>query len=105
MTNQSNNLNLIPLSKLDEVAHIFHLISTPLRIRILDFLDRSGQPQRVTEIVENSGSANQPLVSQQLRILKEGGLLASERDKNQVFYRIISPEVRRYLAFMRNSSF
>jgi DNA-binding transcriptional ArsR family regulator len=95
--------NLIPLDQLEEHARVFRLLTSPQRIRILDFLDSAGSPQRVTEIVSASEGVHQAIVSQQLRILKDGGIVDSERDGNRIFYRITSPEVRQYLKFLRES--
>lgn len=94
---------LIPLGQLEQPARICQLLSHPQRVRILDFLDLCPCPQRFTEIVNASEGAPQAIVSQQLRTLKEGGLLESWRDGNQVFYRIVSPDVRQYLTFLRES--
>jgi DNA-binding transcriptional ArsR family regulator len=96
--------DLIPLDRLEEHACVFRVLASPQRIRILDFLDSAGSPQRVTEIVAACGGAQQAIVSQQLRILKDGGIVDSERDGNRIFYQIISPEVRQYLAFLRESA-
>jgi DNA-binding transcriptional ArsR family regulator len=94
---------MIPLDQLEQSARIFRMLSNPLRFRILDFLDVSACPQRFIEIVKALEGVPQAIVWQQLRILKKAGLLESQRDRNCVFYRIVSPEVRRYLAFLRKS--
>jgi ArsR family transcriptional regulator, virulence genes transcriptional regulator len=99
----SSKLTLIPFDQLEKQTRLLHLISHPLRTRILDFLDIADSPQCVTAIVEASDGAAQPFVSQHLRNLKIGGAVDSERDRNQIFYRIIDPRVQEYLAFLRVS--
>jgi ArsR family transcriptional regulator, lead/cadmium/zinc/bismuth-responsive transcriptional repressor len=97
--------DLLSLKQLEESTRIFRVLSSPQRIRILDFLDRAGSPQRVTEIVAVCDGVQQAIVSQQLRILRDGGLVDTERDGNRIFYRIIRPEVRQYLKFLREGGF
>lgn len=92
------------MDQLERPARIFRLLSHPQRVRILDFLDVSRCPKCVTEIVKASEGTPQAIISQQLRSLREGGLLESQRDGNQIFYRVASPEVHQYLTFLRESS-
>lgn len=103
MTRSTSELNLISMAQLERSASIFRLLSHPQRFRILDFLDVAESPQRVTEIVAASQGVPQAIISQQLRILRDSGLVDSQRDGNRVLYRIISPEVRQYLTFLRES--
>lgn len=91
------------MEQLERPIQMLRLLSRPLRVRILDFLDQAESPQRVTEIVRACKVEASAIISQQLRILKDGGLVESQRDGNQVFYRIISPEVRQYLTCLRAS--
>jgi DNA-binding transcriptional ArsR family regulator len=101
---RSPAIDLIPMDQLEEPAHVLRLLTKPLRMRILDFLDTAGSPQCVNKIVEACEGEIQAIVSQQLRILKEGGLLAATRDGNRVFYQIIRPEVRQYLMILREGT-
>jgi DNA-binding transcriptional ArsR family regulator len=101
--NQRQSHDLIPFIQLDEHARLFRLLSNPQRVRILDFLDTAACPQRVTEIVKVSEGVVQAIVSQQLRILKNHGIVDSTRNGTQVFYQIISPEMRHYLTVLRES--
>lgn len=98
-------LPLISLNRLEKHANYFRILSVPLRIRILDYLDLAGTPQYVTRIVEQCDGAVQAVVSQHLGALRDAGIVGSERDGNRVFYRIIDPGIRPYLAFLREGGF
>lgn len=78
----------LDMQTLERVAPVIRVLSHPLRLRILDYLDRSGGPQRVTEIVEASEGAQQAIVSQQLKILHDNGILNADRRGNCVYYSI-----------------
>jgi DNA-binding transcriptional ArsR family regulator len=93
--------DLIPLNQLEEPARFLRLLANPHRARILDFLDTVGSPQCVNNIVEACEGEIQAIVSQQLRILREGGLVDSRRNGSRVFYWITSSKVRRYLVILR----
>lgn len=92
---------LIPMETLERVAPIIRNVAHPLRLRILDYLDQQPQPCTVTEIVEASG-AGQAIVSQQLRILKDQGVLAAKRDGNFVLYSIADRSVLLLLTCIRH---
>lgn len=97
----TQDYKLVPMDQLEEPVRILHLLSSPWRIRILDFLDTTGKPERVTDIVAACEDLPQVMVSQQLRILREGGLVESDRRGNRVFYRIAHPRVGHYLKSVR----
>jgi len=84
--------HLIDMETLERVAPIIRNVAHPLRLRILDFLDRQGEPQNVSTIVEACG-AEQAVVSQQLRILRDQGVLRCRRKGTHVFYEISNPNV------------
>jgi DNA-binding transcriptional ArsR family regulator len=78
-------------ARLPETGHIkaatevFRMLTDPLRIRILLLLAQS------ETCVGNLGLAlevSQPIVSQQLKKLKEAGLIECRRVKQRVFYSI-----------------
>lgn len=83
---------LIDMETLERVAPILRNAAHPMRLRILDFLRREGQPCTVTQITEAAG-VGQALVSQQLRILKDQGLLSARRSGNYVLYDIADRSV------------
>jgi DNA-binding transcriptional ArsR family regulator len=79
----------IDMQVLERVAPLIRVFSHPLRLRIVDFLETAGTPQRVTDIVTATEGAPQAIVSQQLKILRESGLLAAERQGNSVYYSLV----------------
>lgn len=89
------------MQTLEPLAFLLRIFSHPLRLRILDFLETSGSPQRVTEIVEAAEGAPQAIISQQLKILRESGLLEAERRGNSVYYSVASPQALSLLCCVR----
>ncbi len=92
---------LIDMETLERVAPVIRNAAHPLRLRILDYLAAEGGPRTVTQITE-AASAGQAVVSQQLRILKDQGILSARRDGNFVFYGIANPSVLHLLACIRH---
>ena len=76
---------LIPWEILERVTPILKNAAHPLRLRILDYLDQENRPCNVGEI-RVACEADQAIVSQQLRILKDQGILASRREGVTVYY-------------------
>lgn len=86
---------------LEKVAPLFRILSHPLRLRILDFLETMQNPQRVTEIVEVCGETHQAIVSQQLKIMREHGILIADRRGNCVYYSIANRDILPFLDTVR----
>ncbi|BDI34048.1 transcriptional regulator [Capsulimonas corticalis] len=80
------------METLERVAPIIRNAAHPIRLRILDFLRQQGQPCTVTQIMEAAG-IGQALVSQQLRILKDQGVLSARREGNYMRYDIADSSV------------
>ncbi|MDH6194847.1 DNA-binding transcriptional ArsR family regulator [Mycobacterium frederiksbergense] len=75
-----------PRVVLDTAGELLRALAAPLRIAIVLQLQQS---QRcVHELVDTLG-VPQPLVSQHLRILKQAGVVASERAGREVLYRLV----------------
>jgi ArsR family transcriptional regulator len=89
------------METLERVAPVIRNVAHPLRLRILDYLDREGEPRSVSEIM-TAAEADQPIVSQQLRILKDQGVLMARRDRNFVRYEIAERSVLLLLACIRS---
>jgi DNA-binding transcriptional ArsR family regulator len=70
------------------------LLAHPERLRILDILRRDAEC--VCHLEAHLGKP-QPYVSQQLRLLREAGLVADERQGTNVFYRLVDEETARLL--------
>jgi ArsR family transcriptional regulator len=69
---------------------VFHALSDPVRLEIIDFL-RDGE-KCVCEIVPHLNLI-QPVVSRHLKILKDSGLVADRKDGNKRLYSVTFPEV------------
>jgi ArsR family transcriptional regulator len=74
-------------SRLKVLAH-------PERLRILDVLRR--EPECVCHL-EALLHKPQPYVSQQLRLLRDAGVICDEKQGQNVFYRVCDAEVRAWL--------
>ncbi|HHY56301.1 MAG TPA: helix-turn-helix transcriptional regulator [Chloroflexi bacterium] len=73
-------------------------LAHPERLRILDVLRR--EPECVCHLEALLGKP-QPYVSQQLRLLREAGVICDQKQGQNVFYRVCDPEVLAWLdAFM-----
>jgi len=92
---------LIDMETLERVAPILRNVAHPLRLRILDYLNHAGEPRNVTEITEAAG-ASQAIVSQQLRILKDQGVLTARREGNFVLYDLADRSVLLLLDCIRH---
>jgi DNA-binding transcriptional ArsR family regulator len=77
--------NTLSRESLEAVARLFHALAEPTRLAILQALKEG--PRSVGELVESLG-AKQANISKQLGLLFEAGLLARERQGNQVYYSI-----------------
>ncbi|MDQ2687073.1 MAG: metalloregulator ArsR/SmtB family transcription factor [Armatimonadota bacterium] len=92
MINEREHDDLIDMETLERAAPIIRNAAHPTRLRILDFLRQQGQPCTVTQITAAAG-IGQALVSQQLRILKDQGVLAARREGNYIHYDIADRSV------------
>ncbi len=72
-------------------AAMLKCIGHPLRLRIIELLDRTGE-QNVTTIYETLG-IEQAVASQHLNLMRDKGILARRRDGVNVYYRIDDPRV------------
>jgi DNA-binding transcriptional ArsR family regulator len=75
---------------LDAVAHRFHLLGEPMRLRLLDAL-RSGE-RTVGELVEATGGG-QANVSKHLQLLLNGGLVDRRKEGTAVYYHLADKSV------------
>lgn len=80
----------LPADLAELIARRFHVLSDPLRVRILDLL-RDGDLS-VTAIAEQLG-AGQQNVSKHLNLLTDAGMLHRRKDGTRVFYGIVDEGV------------
>ena len=82
---------VVPDDLLEEVAHLFALLSDPTRLRLLSRLHDDGELS-VGELAERTGVAVAN-VSQHLNRLAIARLVARRRDGKHVRYRIADPRL------------
>lgn len=75
-------------------ARLFHVLSHAARLQILDELRR--RETCVCHLQAVVGRS-QPYISQQLRVLREAGVIENYRDGPFVFYRLADDQVARLL--------
>ena len=92
---------LLPMEVLERVAPMIRAAAHPLRLRILDYLDCEGEARSVGHIVDACGTS-QAFVSQQLRILKDQGVLSCRRQGNSVLYEIANRAILHLVECIRS---
>jgi DNA-binding transcriptional ArsR family regulator len=75
-------------------AQLFHILSHQARLRILDELRKDEACVCHLQAVLKRPQA---YVSQQLRVLREAGLVTDQREGALVYYRLADPQVERLL--------
>lgn len=78
-----------------EAAALFKLLSNESRLRLIQLISES--PCTVGELAERT-TMSQPLVSQHLRSLRQGGLVTAERHGKEVTYAIADTHVSHVVA-------
>jgi ArsR family transcriptional regulator len=70
--------------RLNEVSTVMRALSHQLRLRIIAFIDK----QRVTNVnqIYSSIKIEQSITSQQLKILRDAGLVNAKRDGKFIYY-------------------
>jgi DNA-binding transcriptional ArsR family regulator len=79
-------------------ARFFRALAHPTRIRLLELLVRGGRT--VQELQEALG-LDQPLVSQQLAVLRNQGIVAAQKEGSSVRYTVRDPLVADLLDLAR----
>ena len=73
----------------DELAALFRVLGSDTRLRILHTIARSGEVS-VGDIAADIGVTNQT-VSNQLQRMSDQKIVATRRDGNRIYYRLIDP--------------
>jgi DNA-binding transcriptional ArsR family regulator len=79
----------------EPVGDLFRVLSSPVRVAMVDLL--ADRPMFVHQIVAASG-LSQPHVSQQLRILRDAGLVRRVRQGREVVYALRDEHVAHIVA-------
>lgn len=78
----------------ERLSATLRLLAHPERLRILDVLRRDSE---CVCHLEARLHKPQPYVSQQLRLLREADLITDEKTGNNVYYRLVDPDVITWL--------
>jgi DNA-binding transcriptional ArsR family regulator len=79
-------------------AQFFRALAHPIRIRILEILEHGG---RTVQELQEALSVDQPIVSQQLAVLRNQGIVAAQKKGLSVRYSLRDPLVTDLLAIAR----
>ena len=85
--------------KYNHAAEIFKGFANPIRIRIIDALRNKNL--RVMELAETLGYS-QPIISQQLKILKSAGIVQRIRENQSYQYELTNPHFADIMRCMRS---
>ncbi|RDI55180.1 ArsR family transcriptional regulator [Nocardia mexicana] len=78
-----------------EMARVFKALSDPVRLRLLSAIaSRAGQEACVCDMSDGF-DVTQPTISHHLKVLREAGLLTSERRASWVYYRVVPEALQR----------
>ncbi len=78
----------------ESVIRLFSLLAHPARLRILDLLRRG---EACVCHLQAALGVSQPYISQQLRVLREAGLISHRREGLYIYYRLTDPQVEHLL--------
>jgi DNA-binding transcriptional ArsR family regulator len=79
-------------------ARFFRALAHPTRIRILEILVRGG---RTVQELQGALALEQPLVSQQLAVLRNQGIVSASKEGLSVRYAVRDPQLGELLAVAR----
>lgn len=83
-----------------ELAAVFKALSDPVRLRLLSLVaSHAGQEACVCDISDGF-EVGQPTISHHLKVLREAGLLSSERRGSWVYYRVEPAAMRQLSALL-----
>jgi ArsR family transcriptional regulator len=82
--------------EVDKLAEIFKAFGDPTRLKILKILvSKTASDVRVADIAEMLG-ISQPAVSQHLKVLKNIGILNSQREGYRIYYNVVIDVFKQY---------
>lgn len=92
-----------PLDEADavELSRMFKALSDPVRLRLLSLIaSRRGDEVCVCDLT-GLFDVSQPTISHHLKVLREAGLVASERRGTWVYYRVLPDALARLSSLLR----
>ena len=94
--------NTLPRPLVEDTARILKCLGHPLRLQILDVLEKAGTAT-VTEIQDRLGG-EQAIASQHLINMRDKGILSRRRDGVHVYYAIGDERALKVLACVREAN-
>ena len=85
-----------------QVAEMLKALAEPLRLRMLSFITASSTGEACVCDIAGVADVSQPTVSHHLKVLKDAGIVTSERRGTWVYYRV-APEVREAVSTLLQS--
>ena len=92
----------LPTPSVNDTARILKCLGHPLRLQILDLLERAGEAT-VTEIHEGL-DVEQAIASQHLTNMRDKGILVRRKEGVNVFYGIGDERALKVLACVRDAA-
>ena len=86
----------------DDMARMFKAIGDPVRLRLLSLIASAGSETCVCDL-NDAFDLTQPTISHHLKVLREAGLVSSERRGTWVYYRL-DPEALARLAALLDTA-
>jgi len=87
---------------LETTARMLKCLGHPIRLRILDLLERRGE-STVTEVHEGL-DLEQAVCSQHLNLMRDKGILARRKEGVHAFYSLNDPRALKVLSCVRGSA-
>ena len=84
------------------VAQVFKALGDPVRLRILSIVASHAGGEACVCDITGAFEVSQPTISHHLKVLKDVGLLVSERRASWVYYRLV-PETLSELSALLNT--
>ncbi|MGJ0119845.1 metalloregulator ArsR/SmtB family transcription factor [Williamsia sp. MIQD14] len=94
---------LTPTSSV-ELATMFKAIADPVRLRLLSQVAAHDGGQACVCDISGAVDVSQPTVSHHLKVLREAGLLESERRGTWVHYRVVPAALQTLSSFLGSAS-
>jgi len=94
-----SNDQLVPLNNLENAAPVLRVAAHPIRLRIIDFLQRG---EACVGDISKASESPQGITSQHLATLRQHGILTCRRDGQRMYYRLVRFELVHLLDCIRD---
>jgi ArsR family transcriptional regulator len=82
-----------------ELATVFKALANPVRLQMLDILNRGAGEVCVCDI-EGHFELSQPTISHHLRVLRQAGLVDAEQRGTWIYYRVRAEKMEKIRGFL-----